>query len=276
MSFYYLISSLPEISPTMETSQMDFDETFDRIRRNLTKDDRKLLRYLIYPNDIKNLLSTLFHEYWGAPLARFKKPAIFNQEEITNYKLIRRNFPDFINGFLAENEDRLANMSMQEVEDDIMELFYYKVYALNYKFLTEYYNFIRSLKAIVAAFHFNTFSFLSQPNIVDADRLILQIGPDRAPSALVSRDYPYLEELIKVLSENHPEKTQRFIDNVIWNYLNETANGVFSRNAVFSYTIKLQLLQRWHITKTESDEVHFEQLLHKIINTEKSAKIPVI
>ena len=276
MSYYYLISSLPEISPTMETSQVDFDETFDSIRRNLSKDDRKLLRYLIYPNDIQNLLSTLFHEYWDAPLATFKKPAIFNAEEITNYKLIRRNFPDFINGFLAENEDRLAGMSMQEVEDTIMDQFYIKVYALNYKFLTEYYNFIRSLKAIVAAFHFNTYDFLSQPNIIDADRLILQIGPDRAPSAMVSRDYPYLEELIKILSENHSEKTQRFIDSIVWNYLNETADGVFSRNAVFAYTIKLQILQRWHITKTGSNNANFQQLLHKIINTERSAKTPVI
>ena len=266
MTYYYLISSLPDISLQTEANEIDFNETFDSIKRNLSKADRQLLRYLIYPNDIKNLISTIAHNYHDVPLAPFKTPAIFNQEEIKNFKLIRRNFPDFINSFLADNEDRLNNMSLRNIENALLDRFYSKVISLQSRFLTNYYQFVRALKALIAAFNYNSYSFLSQPYIPDADRLILQVGPDRAPSALVIKDYHYLEELIVVLSKQQPEETEHFIDTVIWNYLDETINDTFSSEAVFAYAIKLQISQRKVAMKSQSSDNGLEALLQKIIN----------
>lgn len=275
MTYYYLISSLPDISLQTEANEIDFNETFDSIKRNLSRADRQLLRYLIYPNDIKNLISTIAHNYHDVPLAPFKTPAIFNQEEIKNFKLIRRNFPDFINGFLADNEDRLNNMSLRDIENALLDRFYNKVISLQSHFLTNYYQFVRALKALIAAFNYNSYSFLSQPYIPDADRLILQVGPDRAPSALVIKDYPYLEELIVVLSKQQPEETEHFIDTVIWNYLDETINDTFSSEAVFAYAIKLQISQRKVAMKSQSIDNGLEALLQKIINN-PTQQIPVL
>ena len=275
MTYYYLISSLPDISLQTEANEIDFNETFDSIKRNLSKADRQLLRYLIYPNDIKNLISTIAHNYHDVPLAPFKTPAIFNQEEIKKFKLIRRNFPDFINGFLADNEDRLNHMSLRNIENALLDRFYSKVISLQSRFLTNYYQFVRALKALIAAFNYNSYSFLSQPYIPDADRLILQVGPDRAPSALVIKDYPYLEELIVVLSKQQPEETEHFIDTVIWNYLDETINDTFSSEAVFAYAIKLQISQRKVAIKSQSSDNGLEALLQKIINN-PTQQIPVL
>lgn len=276
MNYYYLISSLPDISPQMDASNLDFDNIFDMIRRNLTKEDRKLLRYLIYPNDINNLLSILSHKYQNLPTAPFKKPSVFNLEEIKGYKLTRKNFPDFLNDFLAENEDLLASMSPREIKDAILDRFYNEVFGLGNNFLADYFVFVRELKSLIAAFHFNTYAFLSQPNIHNAERLILQVGPDRSPSALVTKDYPYLNDLIKVLSENQPEKKERFIDSVIWDFLEEKTQGLFGTEDVFAYTIKLQIIQRWAIIDSSNGQEYFEKLLHKIINDVTSTKTPAI
>ncbi|TPV35391.1 DUF2764 family protein [Paucihalobacter ruber] len=276
MKYYYLISSLPDISPHSDASKLDFDDLFDTIRRNLNKEDRRFMRYLIYPNDLNNLLSMLSHEYRDTQTVHFKKPSIFYPEEIKAYKLTRRNFPDFMNDFLSENEDRLATMSLREMEDAMLDRFYSKVFSLNNHFLTNYYKFVRELTSLTAAFHFNTYSFLSQPNIHDADRLILQVGPDRSPSAMVIKDYPYLEELIKVLSKHQPEKTERFIDSVIWNYLDDTTEGAFSREAVYAYAVKLQLLQRWLKIDPKPNNEDFEKLLDKIINNNPTEKTPTL
>lgn len=276
MNYYYLISSLPDISLKMDASNLDFDDLFDMIRRNLTKEDKKLLRYLIYPNDIHNLLSILSQEYQDWPTAPFKKPSVFNLEEIKAYKLTRKNFPDFLNDFLAENEDRLSSMSPREMEDAILDRFYNEVFGLDNPFLANYYAFVRELKSLIAAFHFNTYDFLSQPNIHDADRLILQVGPDRSPSALVTKDYPYLDELIKVLSENQPVKTELFIDTVLWDFLEEKSEGLFSPEDVFAYTIKLQIIQRWVLMHPANGKDYFEKLIHKIINNVRSTKTPAI
>jgi hypothetical protein len=266
MTYYYLISSLPDISLQIEANEIDYNDTFDSIKRNLSKADQQLLRYLIYPNDIQNLISTIAHNFHHVPLAPFKTPAIFNQDEIKNFKLIRRNFPDFINGFLADNEDRLGNMSLRDIENALLDRFYNKVIDLQSGFLTNYYHFVRELKSLIAAYNYNSYSFLSQPYINDADRLILQVGPDRAPSALVIKDYPYLEKLIVVLSKQQPEETERFIDTVIWNYLDETISDTFSSEAVFAYAIKLQISKRRLTIKAHSNDNSLEALLQKIIN----------
>jgi len=276
MNYYYLIASLPNISPKMDASKIDFDEIFDMIRRNLTKEDNKLLRYLIYPNDIHNLLAILSQKYLNWPITHFKKPALFNQEEMKGYKLSRRNFPDFMDDFLGENEDRFAGMSMREMEDGLLDRFYNEVFGLGNNFLTSYFSFVRALKALIAAFHFNTYDFLSQPKIHDADRLLLQVGPDRSPAAMVTKDYPYLDELIKVLSENQPEKTERFIDSVQWDFLEEQSEGAFTSSDVFAYTVKLQILQRWLKIDSKKGNEYFEKLQHQIINNNIPSKTPVI
>jgi len=81
MSYYYLISSLPDLSIGMDTKQIDFEKTFDLIQRNLTPEDNELFQYLIYPNDISTLLSILFHEYHQLPLFLLKKVAVYSEEE---------------------------------------------------------------------------------------------------------------------------------------------------------------------------------------------------
>jgi hypothetical protein len=259
----------------MDVSKLEFDELFDAIKRNLNKQDSKLLKYLIYPNDLQNLIKVFGRELKGWDVSDYKKPGIFHTDEIKAYKKNRRNFPDFMNDFLSENEDRLANMSLQEIEDALVERFYKEVFSLNNNFLSSYYRFTRELKSLVAAFNYNTYDFLTQPNISDADRLILQVGPDRTPSASVLKDYPQVEELIQVFSKDQPEKTERFIDQVIWNFLDEMSGEQFSREAVFAYTLKLQLLQRWTRILSNPDAEAYENLLDKIMNN-PSEKTPVL
>lgn len=276
MNYYYLISSLPEISPEMDASKLEIEELFDVIKRNLSKADSRYLRYLIYPNDINNLIAVISKNDHGWSSVEFKKPSIFDDEDIETYKKNRRNFPDFMNDFLSENEDRLANMSRREIEDALFERFYNEVFNLDNNFLTNYYQFIRELKSLIAAFNFNTYDFLSQPKIQDADRLIVQVGANKSPSASVLRDYPYLEELIKVLPEDQPEKTERFIDKIIWNFLDEMSGNQFSCEAVLAYTLKLKIVKRWLSIKSQPNDQPYEHLLDKIIPNKSSEKSPLL
>ena len=134
MSYFYLISSLPNFSIGMDAQQIDFEKTFDLIQRNLTPEDNHLFHYLIYPNDIRNLLSVLFHEYHQLPLLSFKKVSAFSKEEINDYRFFKNNFPDFLNDFLLENESRFPTMTMQEMEDKLIAKFYDYVTSINHCF----------------------------------------------------------------------------------------------------------------------------------------------
>lgn len=276
VSYYYLIAGLPDIYPAMDNPQIDFDQTFDLIQRNLLKEDEKLFRYLIYPHDMQNLLSILFEEYQDLPLRPFKKPALLDIEELKGYKFSKGNFPDFMSDFLAENEDRFSSMSMRAMEDALWEKFYAEIARLNHSFLIDYFAFNRALKGVIAAFQFNAYGFLSPPNIPDAERLTGQIGPDKSPTASLSKDYPYLEELIKALSANKPETIERLIDRILWEFLEERYQGVFSGEEVLAYTLKLQITQRWLIIDSQKGKARFDKLHRHIKNNVRSPKTPVI
>ena len=275
MNYYYLISSLPELSPTMDTSKLDFDELFDAIKRNLDETDIQTFKYLIYPNDLHNLLTTLSKHYLNWSSIGYKLPSIIEIEDVEAFKKNRRNFPDFMNDFLAENEDRLRGMSRKEMEDAMQHRFYNQITELKNSFLSNYFNFYRKLKSIIAAYNFNTYDFLSKPNISDAERLLLQIGPESTASTSLLKDYPIVEDLIQVLTEKKPIDIEHYIDELMWNFLEDSYTDQFSNIAVFAYTLKLQILKRWHDIKLATN-VDYETLINQIINDNSSKKTPVL
>jgi hypothetical protein len=69
-----------------------------------------------------------------------------------------------------------------------------------------------------------------------------------------------------VLSKQQPEETERFIDTVIWSYLDETISDTFSSEAVFAYALKLQISKRRLSINENSNDNGLEALLQKVIN----------
>ncbi len=276
MGYYYLISGLPDLSPDMDAGQIDYEKTFELIRRNLTPDDNKVLDYLIYPHDIRNFLSVLFEEYHDLEKPDFVRPSVLSEDKLSSYKLSKKNFPDFISDFLMENEDRFQAMSMRQMEDGLMANFYEEALGISNDFTNEYYSFYQKLKATIAAFNFNAHDFLSRPSDSDTDRLIGQIGPSRTPTSSVMRDYPYLEALIEKMSGDEPKGMEKYIDRILWDFLEEIEKGFFDAEEVFAYTVKLLMKQRWDKLDTEKGSELFDEYHEKIKNNVRSPKTPVI
>ncbi|WP_020531305.1 DUF2764 family protein [Flexithrix dorotheae] len=276
MNYYYLIAGLPNLSNDMDSQGIDFEKTFELIQRNLTLEDNRLFRYLLYPNDIRNLLSILFYEYHHLPLLSAKRTSVFSEEEMKDYRFFRSNFPNFLNDFLAENEARFPSMTMREMEDALMAKFYEEVVALNNLFIRKYFSFYKELKDLIAAFNFESFKFLSSPNIKDPERLIGQIGPARSPTTTLIKDYPYLEKLMAVLSDNDPQKIALFIDRILWDFLEEKKQGFFSNEEVFTYTIQLLMKERWALLDREEGSKRFLKIHQKIRNNVRSPKASII
>lgn len=276
MSYYYLIAGLPTLTPEVEPGQIEFEKTFELIQRNLSDQDLKYYRFLLYPNDIRNLLSVLFKEYYDLTPLPFSTPSVFAADDISEYRFSRRNFPDFMNDFLVQNEDRFPAMTIAEMEMLLMNSFYEEISKLGNDFIRDYFEFYQRLKGIIAAFNYNAQGFLSKPDVEGADRLIGQIGPSRSPTSTILKEHAYVEELIEQFSSDDPEEMERFTDRIIWDYLEDQPKGSFSAEEVFAYTIKLLMKQRWsRLAQDQGDEL-FEKLHQKIENYVRSPKTPVI
>ncbi len=274
MSYYYLISGLPDLTPDGAPPKMDFEETLDTIERNLEESDRELFRYLVYPNDNRNFLSFLFEEYKDFPTSPFIQPAILPRETIRGYRRQKGSLPQYMDEFVTEYEDQFPTMTLTAMEERLTEMFHEEVKSLTEPFITDYFSFEKKLQEAIAAYNLSMFDFLPQPPTSD-DNVFYQLGKHKSLPASLQREYPFLEEMGEVFEDFKPDNLERFVDRIKWDYLS-SLTGFFERQHVYAYTLKLLLVWRWRRLEGEREQPHFNELSYKIKTSVRSPKIPLI
>jgi len=260
-SYYYLISSLPDIRPeASENKNVDVFELFELIRRNLSKQDLAIYECLLYQHDNRNLLHHIFHEYHHLRVPDYIRPSVIPESVLKNY---RRNFsylPGYMIEFLLDNAGVFGSYSMEDIELKLRSYFFEFVRQQQAEFLTLYYEWQYQLEHVLAEFNQQNFAFLNDINNNDLENL------EPLPVRLVSFDHKKLTNDLKPFIENGQyAAVEKLIDTYYWEFGDYWAD-TFSSNAVFSYTIKLLRLVRWtHAsTNTEEKREQFLSLLHQV------------
>lgn len=278
MSYYYLISGLPDL--LLEESiantgkkKIGVDEVLNTIRDNLESEDERSFRYLIYPNDNRNLLSILFAKYSDLPKSTFLTPAMLAEQDLLDYHKHKGSFPSYMSEFLDTYEDQFPSIPPSEMENKLLDFFYEEA-GQEDQFIAAYYQFERNVKRLFSTYNHSCFDFLAAPADAD-DTLLNQVGKGKSiPSGLL-RDYPYIEDIAEVISTQQPAAIEMLMDQIKWDYLDEV-RSFFSGEQVFAYTLRLLMVNRWQTMNAEIGAARFEELQKNIKNKVRSLKTPVI
>ncbi|MEQ9300637.1 MAG: DUF2764 family protein [Cyclobacteriaceae bacterium] len=278
MSYYYLISGLPnlsldQITENVPAQPIDVDEILDTIQRNLEPSDEQLFRYLIYPHDNHNLLNILFAKHSDLVQSTFITPALLSQQDLLDYHKHKGSFPSYMSAFLDAYEDQFSSISPSEMENKLLDFFYEDV-GQKGPFIAEYYRFERSLKGLFSAYNHSYFDFLAAP-VDDEVALMHQVGQGKSIPSDLLRDYPYIEEIAQVISTHQPAAIEMLMDRIKWDYLDEV-RSFFSGEQVFAYTLRLLMVHRWQTMNAEKGAARFQELQEGIKNKVRSLKTPVI
>jgi len=274
MSYYYLISGLPDLNLNKSSQKIDFGEIVDTIQRNLNPEDERSFRYLLYPNDNRNLLNVLFVKYKNFPEAAFFFPSILSVSAIQDYGIQKTIFPSYMSEFLNSYEDQFASMTLREMEDQLWGNFYREVEKQD-PFIGHYFLFDRQLKELTAWYNASHFDFLSKASSKKDTSLSLnQPGKAKPVLADLPGDYPYLEKLEEAIASGLPDKIEQCVDQIKWSYLSQVP-GFFGREQVFVYVLKLLVVLRWQKTNPEEGENHFSEIQENIKQKVNSTLIPI-
>ncbi|MGD1957401.1 MAG: DUF2764 family protein [Fulvivirga sp.] len=257
MSYYYLIAGLPDLEPGMDTRKIDFKGVVATIQRNLAPRDERQFRYLLYPNDNRNLLNTLWHKYKSFPNLEHVHFCTLKDETLQDYHRQKSVFPPYIGEFLSIYEDQFPNMSPREMEDRLLDGFYEEAKKQS-PFIKEYFKFEKRLKEILAAYNASCYNFLSPPSAID-ESILGQVGKGKSVTPGFLREYPYIETLGEKVDTKQPEELEKFIDHIKWDYLQEVKDH-FSGEQVFAYTLKLQLVLNERLSTLDRGAPHFQEL----------------
>lgn len=264
MKYYYLLATLPDLSLDIETSNIDFIEIVNTIKRNLGEEDRKTFKYLIYPNDNRNLLNAIFKTHHGLIPLSFQQPSEFDQSTIEDYVQERFSFPDYVTHFLTTFQERFPEMGMDEIEDHLMEGFFQEVAQLQDPFIGDYYSFERTLRSIVSAFSRSLYTFLDTSSGLEDPEVIDKLANEGSGMAILGQAYPFIASLREAVHSKDPLVTEQAIDRIKWEFIDNYGKEFFGSRHVYSYTLKLFILQRRAVIDQADPKEQFTRLNDQI------------
>lgn len=273
--YYCLIAGLPEVLPDDTKTTFSVSSFREYLTAELHPDDLRLigLLYLAYDNqNLINLLNDTGKEI--LPKGNFSSETLEEQIKLVKNGEVR---PDegplpsymitFIESFFSESEI-FPELSQ---ENQLTRLYYEHALQTKNNFLRNYFEFELNLNNVLAAYN-------SRKHDLNPGEEIMQINEVAALLAKTSRDntlgndYPYLQELQHILEDSDLFEREKKIDNLKWKYLDDQVFfHYFTIERVISYSIKLELLERWMQLDRETGEKMFKQLIQDL---EESYEFP--
>ncbi|MEQ8927001.1 MAG: DUF2764 family protein [Fulvivirga sp.] len=267
MSYYYLISSLADLSPDGDNKNIDYEGSIDLIKRNLLPSDRQLFNYLLLPNDNKNLLNVLFSKFHNIPYEGYIFPAVYSEDQIKDYSKNKETFVNYLGEFIQKFEDQFTQMSPAALEKALNQLFFEELINQD-EFLSSYFHFEKELTDLFASYNYSHFDILTlEPEVSNAQ--FLQLGKGKSIPAALLRSYPYLEEISEAVAAQQPQEIQNLSNRIKWDYL-ENIKGFFGREQVFVYTLKLMMAYQAQLLDAETGLARFEILKENTKNRMQS------
>ena len=245
MKYYYLIASLPELKDIHTTlSDETFADTVERIERNLDDTDRGLFRYMKFPQDHSNIISQVLEEFHKVKMPYIDTFAVYPKDTIRYFRKYRNSLPDYMAEFISECEDRFANCSIRELENDLHSRFLKVVMDSESEFIREYFVFDHNLRSIAALINARIFSHSVNTDYME-DRIRRNLGHGSMIPNEIKAEFTYIESLQAALESQHPDMIIEAMDSIRWSYIEERiGTKPFTTDHVFGYFLKLMIIKR--------------------------------
>lgn len=271
-SYYCLMAGAPDI--TLETQQslsvMEFKEQLEDV---ITEADQKLLYYFFLHYDCKNLVRVLKDPNNEIDprgnLTREQLDDLMTHARELNFNVHR--YPQFMSIFAREygyNKDKSGWFA-----EDAMELEYYQYAAtIKNKMMRLWYDLNLNLSNILTALIAKKYGWNVGDYIMGDNEVNELIRTNRTLDFGLGNELDYMPELMKIVATEDPVAKEKAIDAFKWMWLDDaTFFDPFSIEAVFTYLVKLDMLERWAILDVEEGKKTFRSIIE---NLRKSAQVP--
>ncbi|GEM_PF-2711903 len=239
-SYYYLISSLPQLEFGQYQKIPDYEGTLFFVTEMLNEEDEKEFRKILYPSDVKNLINFIA-EKKGLPIPYpyVLKPGFFKSSQISDLWQGKLNPPYFMSELIDENRGRIQEIDLTGFEKRLLDNFYRWVFEGGNSYLRSWFKFDLTLKNTIAVSNSRKYKLdFKDPLLADL------IGQTNGVGDLA--DFTIRDELNISHHDNNPAILEKILDKIRWNYIDLISPfSYFDEKAVFAWFLKFQILHRW-------------------------------
>jgi len=259
VQYYYLLSGLYDISLDMEKVGHTLLDVWQLCEEEMTPTDFDGLKSLFLFNDIANAVN------YGRPDFEYRYPAYYTREEFEENMKDSESFLPFLAEywFAYHNERRLYPELLPE--EELTVLLYEHLEEFADPFVREYYEreaHLRNIKAGLAARR------VQRP----MERSMLPVGEfadlmrrSSSPDFGVGGEFDFIERANQMYEEGRLLEMELLFDEVRWKWLEERVMlEPFSSHEVYSYVLRLALVQRWLSLSADEGKKKLEKLVASI------------
>ncbi|MBM4399544.1 MAG: DUF2764 family protein [Candidatus Cloacimonetes bacterium] len=272
--YYYFVCGLPAINPEDTKLMLTPLMFFHAAQDYLNKEDYALLRMMLIPNDISNLVNVLHGknnwsdesvitmEVWQELYKTLKH----DPESIlfSNIKLTE-NIPQFIVDYLRTETDNTDLTPHHKMLNDLYTLFYDSVEKHCDGFLKEWFRFDSEIRNILIALNCRKHNIPVTGHLIGNNVLTEKLSKSTASDFGLGAEYPMFDVLNRLNDNPDMIEKEKGIDAIRWKWIeNKIFFDYFTVPRILAYFIKLRIIYRWIHLSQAVGEKRFHQILHDL------------
>ena len=279
-NYYYIISGLPEIGFDDSKAALTVEQFRTEVYESLSDSDRRLMDLLLLENDCRNLLNLLsihLQPTFNSPSTHIQPTpdlqGLFSVEQLEELVAAVKDqdrcpagIPQFMYRFVQEWQDESWRELAGFAEDRLWSLFYEYAMQADNEFVSSWYCFNLDLNNIQTAVTARKYGLDIQKVIVGCGDTANALRTSGARDWGLSQELEYFDDVVRLTEESDLAQRERKADMLRWRWLEEnTFFNYFTVERLFSYMVRLGMVERW----TGMDREKGQQLFRKLIGTLK-------
>ena len=251
-NYYYIISGLPDISFDDSKAAYTVEQFRTEVFDALSGADRKVMDLLRLEDSCRNLIGSERMEELIADV-KAQEPC-------------PQGVPEFMYAFVQEWVDESWREKAAFAEDRLWSLFYEYAMQSGNEFVRKWYEFNLNINNILSAITARKYGLDIQKVIVGRNETAQALRTSGARDWGLSQELDYFDDVVRLLDESDLAQRERKADLLRWRWLDEnTFFNYFTVEALFSYMVRLGMVERW----TSLDREEGQKLFRKMIGTLK-------
>ena len=267
-NYYYLIAGLADISLDDSKAPASAELLRTELYDALDAADRKVMDMLLMENDCGNLISVLRDGSVAADAPLGLLSAERMEELVAQVKADEAPSKD-IPGFMYTFVQEWLNDSWREhaafAEDRLWSLFYEYAMGSGNEFVRKWYEFNLDLNNILSAITARTYGLDMQKVIVGNNATAQALRTSGARDWGLSQELDFFDDVVRLIDEDDLAQRERKTDMLRWRWLEEnTFFNYFTVERLFSYMVRLGMVERWTTLDKEKGQQLFRQLIGEL------------
>ena len=265
-NYYYLIAGLADISFDDVKLPVSVESVRAELYEALSASDRKVMDMLLLENDCRNLLSVVSGASGASAQGLYSGEQL--EELVSAVKAQEQcpaGVPRFMYDFVKEYQDESWREKAAFAEDRLWALFYEYAVGSSNVFVSSWYEFNLNLNNILSAITARKYNLEMQKVIVGSNGVAQALRTSGARDWGLSQELDYFDSVVGLLDEKDLSQRERRTDQLRWNWLEEnTFFNYFSVERLFSYMVRLGMVERWAVLDKEQGQKLFRKLIGEL------------